>query len=119
MQRPRIGPVRCWCIWRPRCAENLVILDHADLVEDGGLAKEAIWRLVGLDSAGKNPAVCRKDSKLKEVQPMFGNCSYGDCAPTARWPYVCAQEGCGKFVDLKCCEKSVEASKLKSETVRL
>jgi hypothetical protein len=71
--------------------------------------------LVGLDSAGKNPAVCRKDSMLKEVQPMVGNCSYGDVclvrSPTARWSYVCAQEGCGKFVDLKCCEKWAEGLK--------
>ena len=85
--------------------------------------KEAIWRLVGLDADGKNSAVCRQDSMLKEVQPMVCNCSYGDAclvtSLTALWPYVCAEEGCGKFVDLKCCEKSVEASKLKSETVRL
>jgi hypothetical protein len=52
---------------------------------------------------------------LKEVQPMVGNCSYGDVclvrSPTARWSYVCAQEGCGKFVDLKCCEKWAEGLK--------
>ena len=62
--------------------------------------KEAIWRLVGLDAAGKNPAVCRPDSVLKEVQPMVGNCSYGDAclvtSPTARWLNVCAEQGCGK-----------------------
>ena len=43
--------------------------------------KQAIWRLVGLDAAGKNPAGCLKDSMLKEVQPMVGNCSYGDVCP--------------------------------------
>jgi len=77
--------------------------------------KQAIWRLVGLDAAGKNPAGCLKDSMLKEVQPMVGNCSYGDAClvtqPTARWPYVCAEVGCGKYVDLNCCEKFVQGLK--------
>jgi hypothetical protein len=77
--------------------------------------KEAICWLVGLDSAGKNPAVCRQDSMLKEVQPMVGNCSYVDTclvtSLTAPWWYVCAEEGCCKFVDLKCCEKFVEGLK--------
>jgi len=74
--------------------------------------KEAIWRLVGLDAAGKNPTGCKQDSMLKEVQPMVGNCSYGDAclvtSPTARCPYVSAAAGCGKYVDLKCCEKFVQ-----------
>ena len=31
-----VGSIRCWCIWpRHRCAEKLVRLDHAEMVEDG------------------------------------------------------------------------------------
>ena len=77
--------------------------------------KQSIWRLVGLNAAGHNPTDCREDSMLKEVQPMVGNCSYGDAClvtqPTARWPYVCAEVGCGKYVDLNCCEKFVQGLK--------
>ena len=71
--------------------------------------KEAIWLLVGLDAAGKNSAGCKQDSLLKEVQPMVCNCSYRDaCLVTSQtvwWPYICAEAGCGKYVNLKCCEK--------------
>jgi hypothetical protein len=77
--------------------------------------KESIWRLVGLNAAGQNPAGCSEDSMLKEESPMVGNCSYGDSCivthPKARWPYVCAQSGCSKYVDLECCQKFVERQK--------
>jgi hypothetical protein len=76
--------------------------------------KEAISRLVGLNAAGKNPAVCRQDSMLKEVQSMVINCSYVDAclvtSLTSRWQYVCGEEGC-KYVNLKCCEIFVQGLK--------